>query len=158
MSDGFLPGCVEFIQDFKEEKEIKELLCLDEWDDGYLTFSQKELRLSQVVSVPVDELFKQKDGSTLEVKGWLIEVDLWRYRDNCFEEISIEREDDRFFLQTWTLSTNVKAEQSNCFYRKVYPLSNHTKLFESSELIAFEVIAHQERLHFFITRGVSSFV
>lgn len=154
MSDGFISGHVELIQELKKEQEIKELLCLEEWYDGYLAFSKKELRLKQVKSLPLEELFKQQDGSTLEgVEGWLIEVDLWRYRDNCFEEISIEREDDRFFMQQWSLSTDVKADQENCFYRVVNPLSNQTNLFESNELVAFEVIVPQERLHFFITRG-----
>ncbi|RMG04484.1 MAG: hypothetical protein D6726_03275, partial [Nitrospirae bacterium] len=131
----------------------------DQWDDGYLAYSTVEERLSAVKGKDKDlkTLFSSHTGDS--GRGYLMEADLWRERDGVYEEMSIEREDGNFLIQTWRLygSAETPPEQGalRCFYRhtKTMPrgLSLERGLFKEEELKSIEVVVPERRLHFFIT-------
>jgi len=138
-------------------------IAAQEWDNGYLAFSNREIRWRERNGHPLIDLFEGKaDGKIQDVKGYLMEVGLWRSEnDRMFEEVCIEREDRGLFFQRWILITaGFKLEKPTdyCYYRKAQTMAGgwHSKkhrIFENKDLKSIEVVVPKTRLHFFITTG-----
>jgi hypothetical protein len=128
---------------------------LSEWDDGYLAFSNAERRLSELKDLPVSRLLGGKAQGIDGVEGYLMEVGLWRSRDEVFEELSVEREDRGYFAQRWRLETRpTDGKTANCHFRRATTQPRAKgKLFSGSDLRSMEVVCPATRLHFFITCG-----
>jgi hypothetical protein len=150
----FLPGYITWrLQKKSKEQILNDSIDLSVWDDGYIAFSNQELRLNQV----------QMDFKTLlasepvNKNGYLMEIDLWRHENEMYEELSIERDDDGFLCQTWTLNVKLCQEITpNCFYRKVNTLTRHNvqggnAVFDREQLKSIEVVMFEKRITLFLT-------
>lgn len=128
------------------------------WDDGYLAYSQGEIRIDKRMN---DIDFVNRTHGTNGVKGYLMEINFWKKTVDTYEEISIEREDSGFFYQKWTLHTkpgDYAKPNYRCHYRKAptmvrEPIGKGAKQFEDDDLSSIEVVCPERRLHFFITEG-----
>lgn len=140
--------------------EAAALLQPSEWDDGFLAFSNTEMRLKDLPRglSSFDLCCKSIDGLD-GVEGYLMEADLWRRRGEVFEEISLEREHRCFFFQKWKVRLVTGKEKSNCYWQlaKTFartPIGSGKDLFGKGNLLpSIEVIQPETRLHFFITTG-----
>ena len=150
--DGFVTYTMKFSIDDTD---------LESWDDGYLAFSNTELRINDKLlnGLKLEDILNGS-SSVNGVEGYLMEVDLWRHEGGVYKEISIEREDRGFLVQRWSLHTNIKENEKpdgyKCYYRKVNtlprrPIADGARLFGDGELQSVEVIVPKRRLHFFIT-------
>ena len=128
------------------------------WDDGNVAWSRGEKRWREAEGKSsFSELFANKRLNEGGVEGFAMEADLWRYSksEGVAEELVIEREDDRFFYQRWTLyPEGKKEEKDNCFWKNVRViLRPHLKLFNANNMECIEVIQPEHRLHTYLTRG-----
>lgn len=132
-----------------------------EWNDGYLAFSNREIRWRERSGHLLSNLLEGKaDGKIHGMEGYLMDVGLWRSEnDRLFEEICIEREDLGLFFQRWILITaEFEPGKPNCYYRHAHTMAggghsqNHW-VFKTSDLKSIEVVVPETRLHFFITTG-----
>lgn len=152
-NDGYLDYTSEIIKDIGED--IK----LNEWENGYLAFSKGEIRLSDYNTLNCEDVFKSKVSLPDIVDGYLMEANVWRNRGGLVEELVIEREDNGFLIQRWTLYTKkTDKNDTNCFYEFIKPhqrktIGNTISLFTDEELASIEVVYPEYRLHFFITTG-----
>ena len=128
------------------------------WRDGYATFSRGEVRLAMLGSHTAAHLWEERVNNLPDCEGFLMEMDLWRDDGKgTYEEISIEREDDGFFCQYWRLEMSGN-KQANCYFRRAKteprrPLGGRPSLFGEGELLSWECVVPEHRLHFFITTG-----
>ena len=145
------------------ELKTLESVCADidftGWDDGYLAFSNKELRMREI-SAGIESLLQGDElgkVTTIDgVEGYLMEVDLWRGADNGFEEISLERGDEGILCSRWKLATHKPGEGIKyypCRWRQVATFPRANSIFHNHELQSIEVIVPENRFHFFITKG-----
>lgn len=150
MEREFYEGFIKYQVKFEIEDEIE----LRDWDDGYIAFSNGEKRLKELLSMfsisTISELLQLKFNPVDGIEGYVVEVDLWRSRNNVYEEISIEREDRGFLLQHWILSQKELENSKPCYLREVETLPRKNSLFK--RLSSIEVIIPEFRLHFFITK------
>ncbi|KJR40059.1 hypothetical protein MCHI_004043 [Candidatus Magnetoovum chiemensis] len=130
---------------------------LNDWDDGYLSFSTNEFRRSapEISGRDLETLMTGAVNGIKDTAGYLLEVDLWRTKSGVYEEISIEREDKGFLWQKWRLFPYDKIpadREPNCYYRKVkvYTLDN-SKVFKPGKTDAIEVVCYEKRMVFFMT-------
>ncbi len=159
--DSFDKGYIDYTVEKKNIDDLeKENIDLSTWGDGYLAFSNKELRLTDLPGdSDINTLLKDKITNINGIEGYLMEINLWGKNNEAYEEISIEREDSGFLYQRWKLHTELKENhEPNCYYRKVdtlprKPIAGAERLFNSNELKSIEVIVSSGRLHFFITTG-----
>lgn len=162
----------------------------DQWKDGFYAFSHREIRKKAFDPAMVAGLDLFRERCRLDKSpAYLMEIGLWRQshtsgeqldsdRDTFFEEISLERDDQTFFLQTWTLyphehsshfgsqtvepgaSPHKTASLSHgcdglfpCRYRPVPTLPSPNSLFQNRDLYSMEIIVPQLCCHFFLTTG-----
>ncbi|MBF0556819.1 MAG: hypothetical protein HQK96_20080 [Nitrospirae bacterium] len=127
-------------------------LILNDWDDGYLAFSKGEKRLKDVIGKDIAELKDRVNGIS-GVEGYLMEIDLWKVWDaGIFEEVSIERENDGFLFQKWTLQTKNNGKGARCYWRFANTKRRNDKVpFGENELKSVEVVVPDTRMHIFIT-------
>ncbi|HOP86859.1 MAG TPA: hypothetical protein PKZ54_10375 [Syntrophorhabdaceae bacterium] len=138
-----------------------EIESLHNWDDGYLAFSNVEKRIKDLNDLEVDGLLGRINGIVSDAEGYLMEAGLWRAKYDQYEEIYIEREDDRFFIERWQLKKKVMQEDATdaqgylCFFREAAPLIYGPTLkkgiFLEEELGALEIVVPNARLHIFIS-------
>ena len=136
-------------------------IAAQEWDDGYLAFSNREIRWKDRNGKTLIDLFEGRaDGKIDDVEGFLMETGLWRGENNrMFEELCVEREDKGLFVQRWVLLTSgFEPEKINCYYRDAHTMaggghSERHRIFGDKELNSIEVVVPEKRLHFFITAG-----
>jgi hypothetical protein len=139
-----------FVKDRVPADGIKDHVLGHAWDGGFAAFSRGEkdlddLDLDELVSGAGDRV---ATGNGIE--GYLMELDLWRRREDKIEELVLEREGDGFLLQKWTLTTNPDGK-ANCHYRTA-----STRLrgrYGGRRQDSIEVVAPEHRLHFYITTG-----
>lgn len=126
---------------------------LKQWDDGYLAFSNTELRLTQI-DLPLDALEGRINGKIPEAEGYLMEVDLWRKKDGAYEELYMERNDREFLIEKCVLFEQKDSESNGymCFWRETDLITNERSIFKKEEISAAEVIVPDVRLHIFITK------
>lgn len=136
----------------------------DAWHDGFLAFSKGERRFDKVADPAlIPALIEGKKQRTPD--GFLMEMNLWGSSgDNVYKEIVLEREEDAFFIQEWTLWLGVPDGKSpNCYVAEAEtgPPDSETDpnkakkkyLFKTGELDSYEIICPDHRLHFFLTTG-----
>ena len=123
------------------------LLQPSEWDDGYLAFSNIEIRLKDLPAGLISQdLCTGKIESLDGVEGYLMEADLWRRRGKVFEEISMEREHRCFFVQQWKVRPVSAEEECNCYFRQAKtfartPVGSGRDLFGKGNLLpSIEVV------------------
>lgn len=132
--------------------KVPDNLSFNSWADGYIAFSKGEMRLNEIKYRDFSELIKNRITGISGVDGYVMEINLWKSNgDGSYEEISIEREDKGFFIQSWKLSKNEIDDGIMCYYREVNTQPRGNSIFK--ELKAIEVIVPEYRLHFFITKG-----
>lgn len=171
--------CTEFKTGFCQyrAKKIEQIpgrfFKTEDWQDGYYAFSHREVRKRDL-----DKLYKSNprnanlfnnvdllnermllDGTAT----YIMEIGLWRTDGNnksrIYEEVSLERDEDFFFLQEWQLFTGDEhdSESLRCYYRcaDTVPddLKGKEKLFNDNDLKSMEIIIPGKRLHFFLTTG-----
>ncbi len=154
----FEDGYVEYgTLNLKTFDELDNQIDLSDWDDGYLAFSNCELRLDE--KIKTHNLLSLSQGNVkslnlLNAEGYLMEIDLWRQRDGIVEEISLEREAHGWWYQGWKLDTKNTAEP-NCYYRSHNGMvrQGKTPIFKDGDISSIEIIAPDKRLHFFISTG-----
>lgn len=130
------------------------------WEDGFVAFANGEKRLGDISEIPLDAVFfAQKINGRLDqkIEGYVAELNLWRKEESLMLEISAEREENTFFVQSWKLDTAPAPGTGNCWYREAATRtgSHHKdgrRIF-SDELKTIEVVWPEKRLNFFITRG-----
>ncbi|MCX7966015.1 MAG: hypothetical protein N2596_05265 [Syntrophorhabdaceae bacterium] len=129
--------------------EIKDL---KEWDDGYLAFSNKEIRIAHV-DVSLDSLSGRVNGIIPGIEGYLMEANLWRTKDGIIEEMYIERDGNKFYLEKWILFKTPDTNKGGfkCFYREADTLVNERGIFKRDHISAIEVIVPEARLDIFLT-------
>jgi len=165
-SSDFMDGILCYMSKSVERDKLKEEIGeLKDWDDGYLAFSNLEKRLKDLRNLDIDALSGKVNGIVEDAEGYLMEADLWRSKDDgwekIYEEIYVEREDGRFFVERWTLMINesqkdkVDGKGYFCFWRRMNPLihkpSLDKHLFSEDELGAIEIIVPEARLHIFMS-------
>lgn len=154
-----------------------------DWKDGYYSFSHTEIRKREFHNNKTlhDEILNKRENLLYErislngedgnpKTAYLMEIGLWKNSsfDNgkIFEEISIERDDNGFFLQQWKLFTGKKldfgsgsgseSEWLECYYKTAETKQGKGAaftLFKGNELESIEIIIPEKRLHFFLTTG-----
>lgn len=131
-----------------------------DWQDGFAAFSNAERRLGEIGGTAhftklLDGRIEQQDG----IEGYLMEGGLWRHdpAGQIFEELCLEREGGKFFVQYWQLCLSERAEDgaSPCYWRPAatFARGNLRSLFPEQIITTFEVIVPTDRLRFYITRG-----
>lgn len=130
---------------------------LSEWDDGFIAFSDGEIRLDQAREVVPEHLFADRVAENKPFSGYVMEVDLWRQREGAFEELVLEREDSGLYRQYWKLRPSAEAGETNCYFRTAAtrrrsPIER-ASVFATDDLRCLEVIHPENRLHFFIPIG-----
>jgi len=130
----------------------KEIVDFKDWEDGYLAFSNKELRLNDV-NLRLDELDGRLNNKISGVEGYLMEAGLWRKKDNLVEEVFAERRETIFFVERWALLLNgayVTGQDGwQCFWRNADVFTINKGIF--GRLGAVEVIAPDLRLNVFLS-------
>jgi len=126
------------------------------WQDGFIAFSNKEKRLSDIKTDVKILLIGDNQGkvSGLDgVEGYLMEINLWRSHGAGWEEIVVERDDDGFYCQRWKLLKQESRGKNyfECRYRPVNTYPCHNSIFKDQTLESIEVIVPQTKFHFFIT-------
>jgi hypothetical protein len=125
------------------------------WKDGYVAFANSEKRLSQLPNSMDADFFSQRVQAVPGAEGYVTEINLWRKNGSVIEEIAVERDENRFYLQHWLLETSPKNGTGNCWYKaaKTEAGSHHNKgrrLFNGS-LKSIEVVWPEKRLNFYLT-------
>ncbi len=139
-----------------EKMSVDELISLisSEWDDGFLAFSKGEIRLKDIpTGTDLKKLFSETH-TTGQYEGYLMEAGLWRQSDGVLEEIAIERDGTKFFVQLFRLLKDENStEGMPCYFRENVNVraTGQSKLFQSKDLSATEVIMPEYRLHIYIT-------
>ncbi len=129
-----------------------------EWDDGYMALSSRELRKNQS---EFHEILAKGKERISKKDGYIMEICLWRFTGSTIaEEISIERENNSFYLQRWKLyltdhtgDAETDMELLECYYRKIIPIIRKKSILVSParSVHAFEVVVPKYRLHFFLS-------
>lgn len=156
----FSTGSLLWSVDTMTAKEFTHLHLNSDWHDGFAAFSNAECRLRELGSPKhlaelLDGRIENHDG----LEGFLMEGGLWRSdaKTQVYEELALEREGNRYFVQYWRLSLHKSTEQgsSRCYWRDAatFARGNLHKLFPEKTIAAFEVIVPADRLRFYITRG-----
>ncbi len=133
-----------------------EIDSLHNWDDGYLAFSNVEKRIKDLNDIEVDALSGRINGLVSDAEGYLMETGFWRTKGDESEEIYIEREDGKFFVERWRLKKKVIQEEMTdargyvCFWRETQPLVNRG-VFKDYPPGALEVVVPDARLHIFMS-------
>ena len=130
------------------------------WDDGFAAFSNAECRLGELGGWEcLAGLLEHRIEGHAGLEGFLMEGGLWR-RDtstDVYEELALEREGERFFVQYWrlTLRGSDDPKARRCYTRPVetFARGNLHKVFPEKTIQAFEVIVPEDRLRFYLTRG-----
>lgn len=161
-ANDFTPGYLDYrvahqAVDFKDYS-------WDKWQFGFLAFSRMERRFDEKSDPAlIPSLIEGKKQRTDD--GFLMEMNLWGSpKEGVFKEIVLEREDASFYVQEWTLSLGIPADKTaNCYVVKA-KTSPPTKkndpnkaeksyLFNPGELVSYEIICPDHRLHVFLTTG-----
>lgn len=153
----FDDGYIKFsVEEIPEQDIISLRIDLNNWDDGYFAFSNCEKRLDEIRSKTSFHNLIAGNHSLQDIHGYLIEIDLWRNRNSIFEEISIERDDNCFLYQKWSLGLQACDDDGiKCYFRTMKTMfRENTKLFKDHEIESIEVVVPEKRLHFFITKKV----
>ena len=152
---GFSEGRLTYtVEEMGAEKAAQ--ILGEAWEDGYLAFSNREVRLA---AISREDRGKLSEGriweNQLALGGYLMEAGLWRVDKDSgnIVEACLEREDGRFLLQRWELAMEAD-EAVNCHWRLHKNLPTRTDLAFQNGIDAVEVIVPEKRLHFFITRTV----
>ena len=130
------------------------------WEDGFVAFANGEKRLGDISEIPLDAVFfaqKINDRLDQEIEGYVAELNLWRKEESLMLEISAEREENTFYVQSWELDTApVPPGTGNCWYREADTRagSQHKdgRRTFTGELKTIEVVWPEKRLNFFISR------
>jgi len=131
---------------------------LSRWDDGYLAFSNVEIRIDDeikrldVCHIANSRINEFENLTALGGEGYLMELDVWRKEGDTIEEMTLERMDNGWFYQRWKLKTE-GFDKPNCFYNscKVTIRNPNRKIFHRDDIGAVEVIVPDKRLNFYIT-------
>jgi len=151
--DGWLDYKVNTLKILKELKTA--MWPESEWEDGYVAFSRGECRWCDIPEDRRAGLWNERVSGIRGVEGYLMELNLWRSEAGVNEEICIERQDSDFYCQYWRLDTK-QQEETNCYYRHAETIrrdlvGRRKAIFKSDLVQTIEVIAPENRLHFFIT-------
>ena len=159
MSDkGFKEGSI----DYKVSSGVTPVALADivkgSWEDGFVAFANSEKRLAELHGAGFDEPFFTGRVQGLDnAEGYVTEVNVWRGEGQRLVEVAAEREENTFFVQTWTLDTAPAPGTGNCWYREAATRtgSHHKdgRRTFSGELKTIEVVWPEKRLTFFISRG-----
>lgn len=140
--------------EYNISNEFPSELSLTEWDDGYLAFSNKEVRLSDFTNlIDFKELEKNRINNIqgIDLEGYLMEACLWRTKGRTVEEISVEREDNGFYVQHWKVSLNYIEGAIPCYFRPIEVEPRINSIFSDIALyITYEVVVPSIRMHFFL--------
>jgi hypothetical protein len=128
------------------------------WDDGFAAFGNDERRLADLGGTnALSGLLQGRISNQPNLEGFLMEVGLWRNDGACYEELSLEREGDDFFVQHWRfwLTTGGQQDGQPCYYREAatFVRGNLHKLFPENAISTYEVIVPEDRLRFYLTKG-----
>lgn len=152
--DGFKEGFIIHRSGvFTFDRVIEKIKDFKEWNDGYAAFSSKELRLEEL-KLPLQDLEGRVDGKIHDIKGYLMEVGIWREDGKIAEEVYIEREDRGFYLEQWKLmmdGSSGGSEGHPCLWRKANVMAGKGRIFQRGDLSAIEVIVPDYRLHIFLS-------
>lgn len=172
-SDDFKKGRLLWFAGNLTAKELAEKYLNNDWDDGFVAFSNAEKRfnnfggvaeLKTLLSGRIQDQEKPQEeraDGLAELEGYLMEAGLWRHKMNTavYEELSFDREGDNFFVQYWHLSVDEKesTESWSCYFRtaKTFVRGNLKRVFSEKSITTFEVIVPEKRLRFYITKGGS---
>ncbi|HOF05360.1 MAG TPA: hypothetical protein PK175_09085 [Syntrophales bacterium] len=152
----FNEGFLQWRAETMTPEAVKAQFLEQEWDDGFLAFSNSERRLGGDGLSLLGAFLNGRADRHGGPEGYLMEAGLWRSRGAVLEEISLEREGDNFFVQHWVLQKNVSPKESNCYWRKAetFVRGNLGEVF-SGAVKTVEVIVPEHRLHLYLTREAS---
>lgn len=158
----FNHGFLRYETGMKNPELLDAIIEMPRWADGYVAFSELEKR--------IDDLDDTSISMTDRIHGlgFVTEIDVWRHGAGVWEELVLEREDQGYFMQHWTLFEQAETRPENtrnCFWRRAVtwarkPLGTpgifSTSQKKESRLTCLEVICPDQRLHFFLTTGESN--
>lgn len=151
---GFEEGRLTYTVEEMDAEKASHVLA-EAWEDGYLAFSNREVRLAAISRGDRGMLSEGRiKENRLALNGYLMEAGLWRAdkESGNIVDVCLEREDDRFLVQRWELDMQT-TRGDVCYWRRHDKLPiKKGSLFER-ELGAIEVIMPESRLHFFLTIG-----
>jgi len=159
----FKMGIINILR--KEIYEVDELINIfeeykiNEFKEGYVAFSNRELRFSEIEQkIKLTEIVKEKVENIVGIEGYLMEFGLWNIdsvREGNYMEVAFQREDGHFLFEIIELFTQFKNNcKPNCYYRFVntLPIKRNKKyLIFNNSLKSIEVIKPDDREHVFIT-------
>ncbi len=148
-ADDFRDGRIKWVSGIMKGKELKDRYLHEDWQDGFVAFSSEEIRLRGFDQDWNAWLCDDKKDAN---KGYLMEAGLWRNNGALFEELSFERQGERFFVQYWRLDTGSNNKSGmKCYYRDAGTfVRGNIKIF-NPEIPSFEVVVPDSRLRFYIT-------
>jgi len=156
-TNGFIEGFLVYECESKSIENLLKDYDFAGWDDGYLAFSKGERRLQDIKDDIKDLIKGDKQGKVAgleRIEGYLMEINLWRTKDECPEEIVIERDDNGFYCQRWNLFKQAPPKKENlydCLYRTADTFPRRNSIFKDQPFESIEVIVPQNRFHFFIS-------
>lgn len=156
MNDGFRKGKISYTVKTLTPEELA-LFIKKEWTDGFIAFSNSELRLRDAKAALNSDNLSGRVNGISGAEGYVMEIGVWMREGNTLYELSAEREDNKFFVQSWELNTMPFDEDVNCWHKEADTEagSHHNKarkLF-AGKLNSVEVVCRDYRLNFYITKG-----
>jgi hypothetical protein len=155
--NGFAAGHITYSIETIDPAKLATDLAAASWIDGYVTFSASEKRLKDAALALAATQLGGRVSGIPDAVGYVMEINLWRREGSLLFEISAERQNDRFFVQTWQLDTAPASGKANCWHREAETRSGSyhqkNKYLFSGVLKSQEVVWPEYRLNFYITSG-----